>query len=93
MIHELPAPVRGATHVDIVEAAVNVRSKFCILRVVVGTATVGGDALRADAPQWDHRVTLQDEGYLNFAATAPNTAALTIGALVQWIDTHALWET
>ena len=91
MIHALPAPVRGATHVEIEEAAINVSRGFCVLRGTLGTATIAGDALDNTKPTWDRAVTLQDADYAAFRLLVPDTSQLTFAALVGWIDQHALW--
>jgi hypothetical protein len=90
MLHALPAPVRGATHIDIEEASFSVRG-FGHLRGTMGTATAEGTALDPNFPQWPAAVAIQDDVYREYAARQPNAVLTALADLAEFTTSRGLW--
>lgn len=95
MIHALPAPVKGATHIDVTEASFNAGG-FGHLRGTMGTATAAGTALDPELPQWPATAVIQGADFAAYVArpgtgSTANPVLAALNDLARFTLAEGLW--
>lgn len=82
MLHALPTPWKGATHIDVTEASFS-SGGFGHVRGTVGTANAEGTALDPELPQWPAAAAIQGAHFAEYVAREgePSTTNPVLAAL------------